>query len=106
MVLPDRNVGRAADDGQRLDQWLWFSRIMKTRTSAAQLIQNGKVRVNRARILKPSHTVKHGDVLTITIGSKIRVVRVLRSGQRRGPPLEARLLYQLLNERAGSGPVT
>ncbi|MGH6820205.1 MAG: S4 domain-containing protein, partial [Methylocella sp.] len=47
---------------QRLDKWLWFARVAKSRTLAAQLVQNGKVRVNRAKAAKPSHSVRPGDV--------------------------------------------
>ena len=32
--------------GQRLDKWLWCARLAKTRTGAARLIEDGKVRVN------------------------------------------------------------
>ncbi len=79
---------------QRLDRWLWFARILKSRTSAAQLIEGGKVRVNRVRVVKPSHTVQKGDVLTIALRGQVRVLRILAGGTRRGPPPEARLLYE------------
>ena len=41
---------------QRLDKWLWFARILKSRTLAAQLVTDGKVRINRTRATKPSHS--------------------------------------------------
>jgi ribosome-associated heat shock protein Hsp15 len=79
---------------KRLDQWLWFARLMKSRTSAAELVGNGKVRVNRIRVVKPSHMLRQGDVLTIAMRGEVRVIEVLALGQRRGPPEEARLLYR------------
>ena len=79
---------------QRLDKWLWFARILKTRTSAAQLIESGKVRVNRVRVLKPSHAVQKGDILTIALRGRVLVLRILAGGTRRGPPPEAKLLYE------------
>jgi ribosome-associated heat shock protein Hsp15 len=82
---------------QRLDRWLWFARLMKSRTSAAELVGNGKVRVNRARVVKPSHMLHEGDVLTIALRGEVRVVQVLGLGERRGPPQEARLLYRTVN---------
>ena len=82
---------------QRLDKWLWFARVTKSRTLAAQLVQDGKVRVNRAKAAKPSHTVRSGDVLTIAIRGNVEVVKVLAPGVRRGPPPEARLLYEVLS---------
>lgn len=84
-------------ESQRLDKWLWFARITKSRTLAAQLVQNGKVRVNRAKAAKPSHTVRSGDVLTVAVRGGVEVLRVLAPGVRRGPPPEARLLYEVLS---------
>jgi ribosome-associated heat shock protein Hsp15 len=79
---------------QRLDRWLWFSRMLKSRTMAAQLVSEGKVRVNRARVVKPSQTVRPGDVLTIALRGRVQILRVLAAGCRRGPPEEARQLYE------------
>jgi ribosome-associated heat shock protein Hsp15 len=91
---------------QRLDRWLCFARLLKSRTSAAALVGNGKVRVNRARVVKPSHILHEGDVLTIALRGEVRVVQVLGLGERRGPPQEARLLYRTVDdssrEQAGS----
>jgi ribosome-associated heat shock protein Hsp15 len=83
-----------ADGGQRLDRWLWFIRAIKSRTQAAALVTDGKVRVNRVRIDKPSQAVRPGDVITVTVRGKVRVVRVLAPGTRRGPPAEARTLFE------------
>jgi ribosome-associated heat shock protein Hsp15 len=85
---------------QRLDQWLWFARLMKSRTSAAELVGRGKVRVNRVRVLKPSHVLREGDVLTIALRGEVRVVQVVAFGERRGPPHEARLLYRRMGDGA------
>ena len=97
----------AADDApvavQRLDKWLWFARIVKSRTLAAQLVQDGKVRVNRAKVAKPAQTVRPEDVLTIVIRGNIQVLKVLAPGTRRGPPAEARQLYELLSATGGLG---
>jgi ribosome-associated heat shock protein Hsp15 len=81
---------------QRLDRWLWFARIVKSRTLAAQLVQDGKVRVNRAKADKPAQTVRPNDVLTIVMRGNVQVLRVVAPGARRGPAPEARLLYEVL----------
>jgi ribosome-associated heat shock protein Hsp15 len=91
-------IDRPAAPAQRLDKWLWFARVTKSRTLAAQLIDGGKVRVNRVRALKPSHALRQGDVLTIALHGEVRVLQVLATGTRRGPPQEARLLYRLVTE--------
>jgi ribosome-associated heat shock protein Hsp15 len=82
---------------QRLDRWLWFARLMKSRTLAAEVVGAGRVRVNRVRVRKPSHMLRQGDVLTIALRGEVRVVQVLGLGQRRGPPQEARLLYRSMD---------
>ena len=87
---------------QRLDKWLWFARIVKSRTLAVQLVQDGKVRVNRAKVAKPAQTVRPDDVLTIVIRGNIQVLKVLAPGVRRGPPTEARQLYEVLSAPSGA----
>ena len=79
---------------QRLDKWLWFVRVVKTRTLAAKLVAEGGVRLNRLRVEKPSATVRPGDVLTIAVHDRVRILKVVAPGVRRGPPPEAQLLYE------------
>jgi ribosome-associated heat shock protein Hsp15 len=79
---------------QRIDQWLWFARIVKSRTLAQGMVANGKVRINRARINKPSASVRPGDVLTVMLGPNPRVFEVLALGARRGPAREAQALFR------------
>ena len=78
---------------QRLDRWLWFARAVKTRTLAAKLISEGKVRINRTRVTKPSQTVKPGDTVTAVLHGTARVLEVVDVGSRRGPATEAATLY-------------
>jgi ribosome-associated heat shock protein Hsp15 len=84
----------AAGERQRLDKWLWFARIVKSRTLAAELVAAGKVRLNRQRIDKPSAVVRPGDVLTVAVHSRVRVLKVMAAGDRRRAAPEARLLYE------------
>lgn len=78
---------------QRIDRWLWCARFFKTRSLAARMVADGQVRVNQVRVSKASHALKLGDVLTFPQGNAIRVVAVRGFGARRGPPAEARTLY-------------
>lgn len=99
------NIGSSGAGGgvQRLDKWLWFARVAKSRTLAATLVAAGKVRVNRVRIVKASHGLKPGDVVTINVGPRVRVLKVLHPGIRRGPATEARGLFdELTPPREGS----
>lgn len=87
---------KTAPGTQRVDKWLWFARFTKTRTLAADLVEAGKVRLNKSRITKPSQTVRAGDVLTLMLNRRVYVVRVLGIGERRGPSAAARALYEEL----------
>lgn len=90
---------------QRVDKWLWYIRAVKTRTLATDLVSHGKVRINRQPITKPSQLVKPGDVITVSIRGRIRVIEVIDPGQRRGPADEASQLYRELTETTpASGP--
>ncbi|WP_136658505.1 RNA-binding S4 domain-containing protein [Nitratireductor sp. XY-223] len=79
---------------QRIDKWLFFARIVKSRSLAAKLAQAGRVRINGDKIDQPSRMVVPDDVLTIALDRKVLVLKVLQPGTRRRPYAEARLLYE------------
>jgi len=83
-----------ASGRQRLDKWLWFARVVKTREDAASLVGSGHVRLNGQKILKPGHGVRPGDVLTIVLNARVRVLHIEAMAERRGPAEKARLLYR------------
>ena len=78
---------------QRLDKWLWHARVVKARTSAAALVQGGKVRINGEREKSPGHGVKIGDVLTVALDRTVRVMKITGFAERRGDATAARVLY-------------
>ncbi len=86
---------------QRVDKWLWFARVAKSRTLAARLVEDGFVRVNSVRIDSPARVIKPGDVLTVALERQVRVLKVLAPGIRRGSYPEARLLFDDIAETAG-----
>ena len=89
MAASEPEAGR-----QRLDKWLWFARVVKTREAAAALVESGHVRLNGQKTLKPGHGVRPGDVLTIVLNARVRVLHVEGFAERRGPAETARLLYR------------
>lgn len=84
--------------GQRIDRWLWFTRLFKSRSLASKAVENGAVRITRAgqtiRTDKPGYTLKAGDVVTLKIRGMVRVLEVVSGGVRRGPATEAQTLYR------------
>ncbi len=93
-----------AADRQRIDKWLWFARVVKTRTAAQKLVAGGRVRINGERHQTVSRQVATGDVLTIVLGRGIRILRVKAPGRRRGPADEARTLFDDLTPPEAARP--
>jgi ribosome-associated heat shock protein Hsp15 len=80
--------------GRRLDQWLWFSRLVKSRSLAARLCAAGAITVNQLTIKKANHLVRIGDTIAVPQRAVCRTIRVRALGVRRGPAAEAQLMYE------------
>ncbi len=78
----------------RIDKWLWQARFFKTRSLSAKLVTGGHCRVNSNKIAKAAFAVGPDDVLTFPQGDRIRVIRIVAIGSRRGPASEAQTLYE------------
>jgi ribosome-associated heat shock protein Hsp15 len=90
-------------DGLRIDKFLWFARIVKTRALAQQLAQEGRLRID-GRVVDRAHApVRPGEVLSFALRGTVRVIRVEQLPVRRGPPTEARLMYTEIEPSAPSG---
>ena len=82
----------------RIDQFLFFIRLVKSRTLAQAVISEGHVRVDGKRVEKPSEEVRVASIVALPISGKVRIIRVLCLPTRRGPAAEARGCYEeLLN---------
>ncbi|HZQ01934.1 MAG TPA: RNA-binding S4 domain-containing protein [Reyranella sp.] len=77
----------------RLDKWLWQARFFKTRALATRFVETTRCRIDGRVTDKPHTTVAPGMVLAFALGPKVRVVRIVALGERRGPAAEARTLY-------------
>ena len=73
--------------------------MVKARTSAAELVERGHVRINGVREKSPGHAIKIGDVLTIALDRTVRVMKVIAFTERRGDADAARVLYEELQSR-------
>lgn len=83
---------------QRCDVWLFRARLFKSRALAADAILEGRVRIERAgqvqRLTRAAAPVRAGDALVFTRGGEVVRICVLMLAERRGPPREARALYE------------
>jgi ribosome-associated heat shock protein Hsp15 len=80
----------------RIDRFLFFIRLLKSRTLAQALVDAGHVRIDGRRVEKPSDTIRIGSVIAFPLHDKVRVLKVLSLPTRRGPALEARACYEEL----------
>ena len=90
-------------DSLRLDKFLWFARIVKTRALAQAMAEEGRLRLNGRVVDKAHAIVRPGDVLSFARHGEVRVLKVEALPLRRGPPAEARTLYsELTSEGRGA----
>jgi ribosome-associated heat shock protein Hsp15 len=85
-----------AGDTMRLDRFLWFARLVKTRSAAQGLAETGMLRLDGRRIERSSVQVRVGSVIAFPLRGQVRVLRVEALPQRRGPAPEAAGMYQEL----------
>jgi ribosome-associated heat shock protein Hsp15 len=78
----------------RIDRYLHFIRLVKSRTLAQAVVDEGHVRIDGRRVEKPSEEVRVGSMIALPLHGRIRVLRVLSLPERRGPAPEARLCYE------------
>jgi ribosome-associated heat shock protein Hsp15 len=91
-------------DRQRIDKWLWHARVVRTRSAAAALANDGQVRVNGQRIDAASRAVRAGDVVTIALDRSVRVMKVTAFAERRGDAEAAQVLYEDLTPPSVAAP--
>lgn len=80
----------------RIDRFLFFIRLVKSRTLAQGIIDEGHVRIDGKRIEKASDDVRVGSVVALPLHGHVRVLRVVGLPSRRGPAPEARACYEEL----------
>jgi ribosome-associated heat shock protein Hsp15 len=80
----------------RIDRFLFFARLAKSRTLAKAVVVAGHVRIDLKRAQKPSDPVRIGSVVALPVRGNVHVFRVLALPGRRGPPAEARASYETI----------
>jgi len=86
----------------RIDRYLHCIRLVKSRTLAQGIIDEGYVRIDGKRVEKPSEEVRVGSTIALPLQGKVRVLRVLSLPERRGPALEARQCYEELGPNSNN----
>jgi ribosome-associated heat shock protein Hsp15 len=62
--------------GLRLDKWLWFARLTKSRSDAQRLCESRRLRLDGRVIDRPSALVRAGSVVSFPTCDEVVVVRV------------------------------
>ena len=87
--------------GLRLDKWLWFARLAKSRSAAQDLCESRRLRIDGRVIDRASALVRAGSVVSFPRNDEVIIIRVEGIAERRGPYEEARHLYTDLTQRRG-----
>ena len=69
-------------DTARIDKWLWAARIFKTRSIAADACKNSRVTIGGQNV-KPSHTVKAGEVVSVKKPPIVYSFKILKTIEQR-----------------------
>jgi ribosome-associated heat shock protein Hsp15 len=77
----------------RIDRWLFFVRLFKSRSLAGEAVTGGKVHVNGDRV-KPARVVRIGDTIAFNRGAVPFDCEVTGLPLRRGPAPEAAACYR------------
>ncbi len=78
----------------RIDKYLWFTHLAKSRSLAQKIAEDGHIRLNGRRIERAHAPVRPGDLITIPYATGVRVVRVIHLPIRRGPAAEAEACFE------------
>ena len=78
----------------RLDLYLFYIRLFKSRNLATKFITTSRVRIAGQVTQKPHKLVSIDDVLTIPINDKVKILKIINIPNRIGPFLESILNYE------------
>lgn len=95
----------AAAASMRVDIFLWYARLARSRSAAQAMATAGTLRIDGRRIERAHAPVRCGSVVAFVQAGAVRVLRVAVLPTRRGPPAEARALYDDLSNTVDA-PVT
>ena len=82
------------DATMRLDRFLWWARLARSRSVAQGMAADGHLRIDGRAVGRAHVAVRIGHVLTFAAHGDVRVIRVVALPTRRGPAPEAQGCYQ------------
>ena len=77
----------------RIDRYLHCIRLVKSRTLAQAIVEEGHARIDGRRVEKSSEDVRVGSIIALPSQGRVRILKVLSLPERRGPAAEARLCF-------------
>ena len=89
-------------DTARIDKWLWAARVFKTRSLAADACKNNRVTINGVNV-KPSHTIKAGEIICVKKSPIIYSYKVLKCIEQR---VGAKFIPEIYENVRGTGRPT
>ena len=78
----------------RLDLYLFYIRIFKSRNLATKFIISNRLRISGQATQKPHKLISIGDVLSLPIQDYVKILKVVDIPKRRGPFSEALNYYE------------
>ena len=85
----------------RIDKFLKVSRIIKRRSVSKDIVSFGQVKINN-RVAKPSTSIKIGDIVELSLGSKIITIEIMSidgvTGSD-GKTTTTTLIYKIISEK-------
>jgi len=91
-----------AEDGLRIDKFLWFARLARTRALARKIAEKGRIRCDGRRIDRAHAMVRVGDVLSVPMPDGVRVIQIDTLPERRVSPKLVAEVYRTV-ESIGDG---
>ena len=90
----NKNEKNEIVDEQRIDNWLFRSRLIKSRAKAQKIILDGYIKINKIHISKPSVKIKIGDIITLTKIDSVFILSVENFAKNRLNAKDAMKLYK------------
>ena len=78
----------------RLDLYLFYIRIFKSRNLATKFIISNRLRISGQVTQKPHKLISTGDILSFPIQDNIKILKLVNIPKRRGPFSEALNYYE------------